>query len=504
MGEVLLALTIALPWATVAVAAALGWRRATPDTTARIAAGMTGVGFVIAVAATVLTLATAPVRLELGASSVQLDPLSVLLSMLVFGLSALIQSFAVRYLRGDRRQGWFVVSANALTAATVLLVGSGSVLVFALAWVAAGAALVATLATYPALEQAREGVRRTAVRFAIADAALLVGMAILLVAAGGDRPLDELGAIAASLGEPLGLTVAILLVIGALAHSSQIPFQGWLPFTLAAPTPVSALMHAGVVNAGAILLVRFSPVISVHQGLMIAIVLIGGATLVWASAARLARPDVKGRLVYSTMAQMGFMIMACGLGAYAAAIFHLIAHSLFKSSLFLGAGMGVRRYLTELDRPVGEPARGVRRVLAVIIAVVVPVAGLIVAELLLAPSISPASITLLAFVAATGVITLASALIGRFTLGTVLVGVGGMLLLIGAYTAFLNAFSLVLDPVSASAPAPAWLVAIPAAALLILELLSRTRASSGLRDRAYARALTATTPRPSLSKGLAR
>ncbi|RFA23236.1 proton-conducting transporter transmembrane domain-containing protein [Subtercola boreus] len=504
MDEVVLAATIVVAWSTTAIAAALCWLRFSSHITARIAAGMTGANFVIAVASAVLTLATGPVTLALGQSSVQLDPLSVLLSVLVLGLSALIQSFAVRYLRGDRRQGWFVVVATTLTAATVLLVCAASVLVFALAWVAAGAALIAALATYPDLPQAHEGIRRTARRFALADAGLLVGVGVLLVAGGGDRSLRELGSIAASLGEPLSLTVAALLVIAALARSSQLPFHGWLPFTLAAPTPVSALMHAGVVNAGAILLVRFSPVISVHAWLMTTIVLLGGATLVWASAARLVRPDVKGRLVYSTMAQMGFMIMACGLGAYAAAIFHLIAHSLFKSSLFLGAGMGVRRFVTERDRPAAEPVTGVRRALALLIAIVVPVSGLIVAELLLTRPIAPANLTLLAFVAATGVITLAATLTGRFTVGTLLIGVTGILTLILAYIAFLNTFSAALDPVPASASAPAWLVAIPFAALLTLDLLTRTRTTSRLRDRVYGLALTITELNPSLAKGLPR
>ncbi|MBG6056031.1 NADH:ubiquinone oxidoreductase subunit 5 (subunit L)/multisubunit Na+/H+ antiporter MnhA subunit [Salinibacterium sp. CAN_S4] len=504
MSELILALMLALPWATVVIAASLGQRSFSPNLVARVAAGLTGAGFVLATGAAISVGRTGPMNVELGTSSVQLDPLSVVLSMLVLGLSAVIQSFAVRYLRGDRRQRWFVVSATALTAATVLLVCAASVVVFAVAWVTAGAALVAALATYPELAQAREGVRRTALRFAIADAGLLVAVGVLVVAGGGDQPLSELGSIARSLAEPLGPTVAVLLVIAALAHSSQLPFHGWLPFTLAAPTPVSALMHAGVVNAGAILLVRFSPVISAYEWLMIAIMLIGAATLVWASAARLVRPDVKGRLVYSTMAQMGFMIMACGLGAYAAAIFHLIAHSLFKSSLFLGAGLGVRRYLADANRPAGKPANGAQRVLAVLLAIVVPVASVVVAEALLASSISPASLALLAFVTATGVITLAAALIGRFTLRTLLIGSVGIFSLIFAYVGFLDAFSVALSPVAASAPAPAWLVTIPAAALLTLDLLARGRMTSWLGDRVYARALTATTPRLSPTKGLPR
>lgn len=503
MSELILGVMVAVPWVTVAVATVVA-RRSSPHLAARVAAGMTAGGFVIAVTAAVITLGSGPVLLELGGSSVQLDPLSVLLSMLVFGLSALIQSFAVRYLRGDRRQGWFVVSAAALTASTVLLVSAASIIVFALAWVVAGGALIAALATYPDLPQAREGVRRTAVRFAIADAGLLAGVVIVVVAAGGDRPLSELGSVMESLGEPLSAIVAVLLVVAALAHSSQIPFHGWLPFTLAAPTPVSALMHAGVVNAGAILLVRFSPVISAHAWLMIAIVVIGGATLVWASAARLVRPDVKGRLVYSTMAQMGFMIMACGLGAYAAALFHLIAHSLFKSSLFLGAGLGVGRSVAERDRPPAVPATGARRVLAVLIAIVIPVTGLIAAELLLAESLTPATLALLAFVAVTGAITLGSALIGRFTWATVLGGAAGMLALTLGYVAFLTAFSETLDPVTAVAPAPAWLVAIPAIGLITLEVLARTPLLHGLRDRVYARAVSASTPPFSLAKGLTR
>jgi len=504
MDEVVLATLVAWPWLTVAIVAALSQWRAAAHAAARLAGGMTGAGFVIAVLAAVLTFATVPTHLQIAESSVQLDPLSVLLTMLVLGLSALIQSYAVRYLRGDPRQGWFVVSAAALTAATVLLVCAASVLVFAVAWLLAGGALIAALATYPGLAQAREGVRRTALRFAIADTALVTGVTIIMVAEGGDRPLSELESIARALGEPLGVTVAVLLVVGALARSSQIPFQGWLPFTLASPTPVSALMHAGVVNAGAILLVRFSPFISAHHWVMVMIVLTGGMTLVWASAARLVRPDVKGRLVYSTMAQMGFMIMACGLGAYAAAIFHLIAHSLYKSSLFLGAGTGVRRHVTQLQQPPGEPALGARRVLAALIAIVVPVTGLIGAELLLAPAGSPASMALLAFVAVAGAITLGSALNARFTTGTVLAGVGSIVLLIFAYTAFVTGFSAVLEPIPAVAPAPGWLVAFPAAALLIVEVLNRTRASPGLRDRVYTRALTATTPRLSPAKGLPR
>ncbi|MFM9877486.1 MAG: proton-conducting transporter membrane subunit [Rhodoglobus sp.] len=501
--DVALALAmLGAPWVAAAAAAGLRGRRFDADAVARVAASITGVGFIAAVAAAFVAFTGSPIRLGVGVTEIRLDALAVLLGMLVLGLSALIQAFAVRYLRGDPRQRWFVVSAAVLTGFTTLLVCAGSLIVFAVAWVGAVVAMAALLATYPHLEQARDGVRRLLVRLAIADTAFLAGVVILLVANRGDSSLAALGEVAARLPEPAQLTVAALLVIGALAHSSQIPFQGWLPFTLAAPTPVSAMLHAGVVNAGAILLLRFAPVIAAHQEIMIGIFAIGAATLLYASAARLVRADVKGRLVFSTMAQMGFMIMACGLGAFAAAIFHLIAHSLFKSSLFLGAGMGVRSHAVDRDLPEPKPLTGGRRVLAIALSIAVSVGAVIAAEVLLAPTASPASIGLLVFIATTAALTLATALATRFTLGSAVAGITSVLAVIIGYTVFLGVFSSALDPLTTGEPAPAWLLVIPASGLIALEIISRTGAPLAWRDRLYARSLTSTTPRLTASKGL--
>jgi NAD(P)H-quinone oxidoreductase subunit 5 len=429
--------------------------------------------------------------------SLQFDALAIVLTAMVLGLSALIQLFAIRYLRGDVRQGWFVGAASLLTGFTVLMVSAGSVAVFAAAWVGAGMSLLLLLATYWPLEQAREGIRRTAIRFAIADAAVIAGAIILVVSAGGDVSLAQAGDVAAGLPLALQLTVAALLVLGALARSSQIPFQGWLPFTLAAPTPVSALMHAGVVNAGAILVIRFAPVIAVHQTIMVIIFLAGASTLVYATAVRLVRPDVKGRLVFSTMAQMGFMIMACGLGLFAAAIFHLIAHSLFKSSLFLGAGMGVRRHSVARNLPARTAPSGWTTAGAVSLAVIVPVVALTTAKLALDPSVTAASLGLLAFVSLTASVALGSALLTNLSPRTAATSIGVTVALSWGYVAFLQLFTSALQPPLAVMAAPAWLFIVPALGLVVVQLVAHNpRTLPWLRDYMYAGSLASGLGRP--------
>lgn len=491
------------PWVAVLAPAIAGRFGASGDRIARATAAVVGLGFLSTVVVAVTTGWTGSVRVGIGPTSVHLDALSLIMSMLVLGLSALIQAFAVRYLRGDARQVWFVVTANLLTGFTVLMVCAGSVAVFAGAWVGAGAALVLLLATYGPLRSARDGVWRTAVRFGIADMAFLVAVMLVLVDAGGDVSFDQLGAITAGLTIPVQLTVAMLLVMAALARSSQIPFQGWLPFTLAAPTPVSALLHAGVVNAGAILLLRFAPAIATHQSVMIVVFLVGAATLIFATTVRLVRADVKGRLVFSTMAQMGYMIMACGLGVFAAAIFHLVAHSLYKSTLFLGAGSGVRQHASDRDLPArSAPSRMVVG-LAVAISVLVTVAALVGAKLVLFPTVSPATIGLLAFVGVTGSVSLAVALATHFSIRTVLVGIGITAGVGIGYVAFLHLFTGALEPIAPVYGAPGWLLVLPAIGLIAVELLARSGTkTAGLHDRVYAAALAASLPRTDIRTGV--
>ena len=467
------------------------------DLAARIAALVMGVGFLASAAALPTAVLSGGTRLGFDDTSVRFDSVAALLVMMVLGLSALIQSFAVRYLRSDPRQVWFVGAATLLTGFTVLLICAGSVAVFAVGWVGAGVALVVLLATYWPLPQARQGVRRTSVRFVIADSGFLVGVIVVMVAGSGDVSFERLGTVVGALPIQIQLTIALLLVGAALARCSQLPFQGWLPFTLAAPTPVSALMHAGVVNGGAILLLRFAPAVADHQTVMVAVFVAGAATLVYASAVRMVRSDVKGRLVFSTMAQMGFMIMACGLGLFAAAIFHLIAHSQFKSSLFLGAGMGVRQEAVDRDLPARRPTSPAAVTAAVALAVTVPAGALVGAKLLLSPAVTEASLGLLGFVAATASVAMAQALITNFAVRTILTSTAAVTALGFGYVAFLHLFTATLQPVASTTAAPAWLLVFPALALVAVQVLACTpRGLARVRDVVFTRSLTATVSRP--------
>lgn len=500
---VIAAAALFAPWLATALAMAAPARL---TGIARVAAALTGIGFL---AALVFGIAAAVrggpvVSFGGGAFALTLDGFAVVMLALVLGLSAVIQSFAVRYLRGDLRQRWFVVAANLLAGSTLVLVSAGSVVMFVIGWLAAGASLVLLLNTYSTDRQARDGVRRTTGRFAIGDAALIVAAGVLIGAGGTDLALAEVGGVVAALPVPLAVVVGMMLVLPALARSSQIPFHGWLPATLAAPTPVSALLHAGVVNAGAVLLIRFSPAIAGSAVVMAVIFVAGAATLVYASAVRLTKPDIKGRLVFSTMAQMGFMIMACALGAYAAAVFHLIAHGLYKSALFLAAGGGVNRSALRRAWPARAQTSPVRTGSAVLLALLVPIAALGGARVLFAAEISAASLALLAFVAFTGAVTLGATLMVRISGGVVVASFLGIGVLALSYTALVAAFDTLIGPISATGAVSPWWVLVPAILLLVIQwLASPAGRPAAFHDLLYTRALTAGAPGMLSMKGLA-
>ena len=348
-----------------------------------------------------------------------------------------------------------------------------------------------------------QGVRRTAVSFLIGDAAFLVAITVLVVSAGGDVRLSELAAATGAIPEAGVILVAILLVVAALARSAQLPFHRWLPATLAAPTPVSALLHAGVVNAGAILVIRFSPLIAPAAVAMAIIFTAGAATVVYAAAVRLVKPDVKGRLVFSTAGQMGFMMMAVGLGAFAAAVFHLIAHALYKSALFLSAGTGVAAHADQRTWPTPEPAARARTVTAMALAVVVPVVVLVAAKAVVAPQVTAASVALLGFVFFTAAAAVGTGLARRLTLSTVIAAAAGITAIGFFYVAFLGLFEHLITPPEPAAAVTPWLLVVPAVLLLALQLtatrLGRTSPLHRVLIRTHpGRVIRTRTPQPAI------
>jgi NAD(P)H-quinone oxidoreductase subunit 5 len=152
--------------------------------------------------------------------------------------------------------------------------------------------------------------------------------------------------------------ICFLLVAGAMLKSAQFPFHSWLPDTMETPTPVSALMHAGIINAGGFLIIRLSPLLTLSPAAMSTLALFGAFTALFASLVMLTHASLKRSLAFSTVAQMGFMMLECGLGAFSLAVLHLVSHSLYKAHAFLSSGSIVsmaKSAWTPAERPNAHP-----------------------------------------------------------------------------------------------------------------------------------------------------
>lgn len=270
------------------------------------------------------------------------DTLSAIMLLLVSFLGAIVIRFSGNYLAGDPAQGRFIRWMCLTIGSVLILTISGNFFMFTLAWIATSMSLHKLLTFYSDRPAAILAARKKFLVSRLGDAAI-IGAVIATWNCFGTWEFSKIFAASEIIrvqGEDsacLGLS-AFLLVIGALLKSAQFPFHSWLPDTMEAPTPVSALMHAGIVNAGGFLIVRFSPVISCSPASLNALALVGAFTALFASIIMLPQTSVKRSLAYSTVAQMGFMMLQCGLGAFALAILHLVAHSLYKAYAFLSSG----------------------------------------------------------------------------------------------------------------------------------------------------------------------
>ena len=273
---------------------------------------------------------------------IAVDGLTVLLWVVVTFFSGIVHSYSRRYMAGSAQVTKFFATMFAFTVFVIALVAADHIALFGLLWLAMGLSMSTLIGTVSGWKQARAaaGVAR---RYFLASSALLgVALASLWWATGATT-ISGIGAAADTLGGPVWLVAAGALVTAAMIQSALIPFHGWLLSSMTAPTPASALMHAGFVNAGGILLTRFAPVITVDSTLMLAVVAVGAASASGGKLLKSVQTDVKGKLGCSTVGQMGFMIMQVGLGFFAAAITHLILHGFYKAYQFLSSGEQVEQ-----------------------------------------------------------------------------------------------------------------------------------------------------------------
>ncbi len=273
--------------------------------------------------------------------SLRLDAVSATMFLLVSFIGWIVVRYTATYLDGEARQGAFTGWLCMTLASVLLLVLSGNLVQLVLAWIATSLSLHRLLLFYPDRVAAQRAAAKKRVTARLGDAALIAAAVLLALAYGTADIAQILSSARAGNGGGLAMTAAGFLAVAALLKSAQFPLHGWLTEVMETPTPVSALLHAGVINAGGFLLIRFADVMLLAPGVLAVLVVVGGFTALFGGLVMLTQPAVKTSLAWSTVAQMGFMILECGLGLFPLALLHIVAHSLYKAHSFLASGGAV-------------------------------------------------------------------------------------------------------------------------------------------------------------------
>ena len=271
-----------------------------------------------------------------------LDPLALVMMGVITGVGFLIHLYATGYMWKDHEEpkGYsrFFAYMNLFVFAMLLLVLGDNLLVLFFGWEGVGLCSYLLIGFYHRDPANGYAARKAFVVTRVGDTALALGLFLLFWEVGTLHIQDALGQ-AAALDGALATIICLLLLGGAVGKSAQLPLQTWLPDAMAGPTPVSALIHAAtMVTAGVYLIARMQGLYLQSPDAQHVVAAVGLATLLISSVSALAQSDIKRILAYSTMSQIGYMFMALGVGAWSAAIFHLMTHAFFKALLFLAAG----------------------------------------------------------------------------------------------------------------------------------------------------------------------
>ncbi|MBS0630894.1 MAG: oxidoreductase [Verrucomicrobia bacterium] len=490
MSPFLACLLLALP--ALPFAAGLTARLCRPATAGRLTAGAAAAAAVLALLAAGALAVLGPQTVRWApfgpdaafAGALRLDVLSAIMVVLVTFLGARILDYARPCLAGDPHQSRFFSWMSLTLASVVLLVLAGQLLLLLAAWMATSLCLHRLLLHFPGRSGAVFAARKKFVISRLGDACLL-GAALVLHAHHGTY---DLAAILADFtaGRTGGAAAAGLLLAGcAMLKSAQFPFHSWLPDTMETPTPVSAFMHAGIINAGGFLVIRLAPVFAAAPRASALLAVAGALTAAFGAVVMLAQPSVKRALAYSTIAQMGFMILQCGLGAYSLALLHIAAHSLYKAHAFLTAGSTI-----------GAVPRAAVPLRAPALTFGVLAGGLLVAlgatlAHALAPTLPPGTRVfgvVLAVAVAYGLARIRAAGAGPASVAR---GVAVAAAVVGLSLALHGAASRILPEVAASQPPPALLAAVAAvfAGLFLFQALLWRANAHPAGHRLYVHAL---------------
>jgi NADH-quinone oxidoreductase subunit L len=333
----------------------LGYERLSARSVAVIGAGSVGLAATIAFTVAAAFLLDPPAGavyqqslwrwLDVGGFSatigLRVDPISLVMMLVITGVGFFIHLFSTEYMEGEEGYARFFAYMNLFVAAMLLLVLGDNFLTLYAGWEGVGLCSYLLIGFWWRDPANGLAARKAFIVTRVGDTAFLIG---LLLIAGHLGTLDIAGAMKNApqtlhAGSPMATLIAFLLLGGAVGKSAQLPLQTWLPDAMAGPTPVSALIHAAtMVTAGVYLIARCHVLFLLAPAAEFAVGAVGAATLLLAGFSALAQNDIKRILAYSTMSQIGYMFLALGVGAWNAAMFHLMTHAFFKALLFLAAG----------------------------------------------------------------------------------------------------------------------------------------------------------------------
>ena len=281
----------------------------------------------------------------------RLDPLSLTFVLLITGVGSLIHIYSVGYMAHDPDRRKFFAKLNLFVAAMLVLVLGNGFLTLYLGWEGVGLASYLLIGFYVARPLAASAAKKAFLMNRVGDVGLALAIFILFAQLGTTQ-YAEVFARAGELSPGTITAITLLLLLGACGKSGQFPLQAWLPDAMEGPTPVSALIHAAtMVTAGVYLIARTHPLYDIAPAGQLAVTIIGAITLLIGAIVGCAYDDIKKVLAYSTVSQIGYMMLAVGLGpvGYAAGLAHLLAHGFFKAGLFLGAGSVMHGMADETD-----------------------------------------------------------------------------------------------------------------------------------------------------------
>lgn len=267
------------------------------------------------------------------------DGLGFLMTTLIFFVSTVVHQFSIRYMAGDWNYKAYFYKLSLITTSSAVMVLSDQLLLFFAAWCVNNLLLVSLMIHKQKWDAAAYS-GKIAFKILFSGAVIFIMALVVMYFEAGSLSISAIGQLTTH--SPAILAGLFMCIITAMTQSALWPFHRWLTSSLNSPTPVSALMHAGLVNGGGFFLVRFAPMLVEHTILLNFIFCIGVISAMLGTLWKLVQSDVKRMLACSTMGQMGFMMIQCGLGLFPAAIAHLIWHGLFKAFLFLSAGSAVQ------------------------------------------------------------------------------------------------------------------------------------------------------------------